>query len=101
MDAPTLLQELETLATSLDIEVRYDDFEGQGGLCRYGGKAYLIVNRELNTQTRVHVLCRALARLSLDTVFIRPQVREQIEKCKSPTLQHLDEPRIFPTKSTA
>ncbi len=83
MDATTLLQELETLAAALDIEVRYDDFEGQGGLCRYGGRSYLIVNRELDTDARVQVLCRALARLSLDTIFIRPQVREQIEKCRS------------------
>ncbi len=83
MDATILLQELETLASGLGIEVRYDDFEGQGGLCRYGGRSYLIVNRELNTEARVHVLCRALARLSLDAVFIRPQVRERIEKCRS------------------
>ncbi len=84
MDATILLQELETLAAGLDIEVRYDDFEGQGGLCRYGGRSYLIVNRKLDTEARVHLLCCALARLSLDAVFIRPQVREQIEKCRSP-----------------
>ncbi len=83
MDDSILLQELESLAAGLDIEVRYDDFEGQGGLCHYGGRSYLIVNHELNTGARVHLLCRALSRLPLDTVFIRPQVREQIEKCRS------------------
>lgn len=84
MDESILLQELETLAEDLDIEVRYDDFEGRGGLCRYGGKSYLIVNRELDTSTRVHLLCRVFSRLPLDAVFIRPQVRERIEKCSSP-----------------
>ena len=83
MDDSILLQELETLAEGLDIEVRYDDFEGQGGLCRYGGRSYLIVNHELDTEARVHLLCRALSRLPLDAVFIRPQVREQIEACRS------------------
>ena len=83
MDDSILLQELETLAERLDIEVRYDDFEGRGGLCHYGGRSYLIVNHELNTGARVHLLCRALSRLPLDTVFIRPQVREQIEKHRS------------------
>ena len=85
MDDSILLQELETLAEGLDIEVRYDDFEGQGGLCRYGGRSYLIVNHELDTAARVHLLCRELSRLPLDTVFIRPQVRARIEKCRSHT----------------
>lgn len=84
MDDAILLQELETLVEGLDIEVRYDDFEGRGGLCRYGGRSYLIVNHELDTGARVRLLCRVLARLPIDSVFIRPQVREQIEKCKSP-----------------
>ena len=83
MDDSILLQELETLAAGLDIEVRYDDLEGQGGLCRYGGKAYLIVNHELDTGARVHLFCHVLSRLPLDAVFIRPQVRERIEKCRS------------------
>lgn len=83
MDDSTLLQELETLVEGLDIEVRYDDFEGRGGLCRYGGRSYLIVNHELDTGARVHLLCRVLSRLPIDSVFIRPQVRERIEKCKS------------------
>ena len=83
MDDSILLQELETLAAGLDIEVRYDDFEGQGGLCRYGGRSYLIVNHELDTSARVHLFCRVLSRLPLDAVFIRPQVRERIEKCGS------------------
>ena len=87
MDDSILLQELETLAAELAIEVRYDDFEGRGGLCRYGGRSYLIVNHELDTAARVHLLCRELSRLplDLDAVFIRPQVRARIEKCRSYT----------------
>ena len=83
MDDSTLLQELETLVEGLDIEMRYDDFEGRGGLCRYGGRSYLIVNHELDTRARVHLLCRVLSRLPIDSVFVRPQVRDRIEKCRS------------------
>ncbi|HIG56609.1 MAG TPA: hypothetical protein EYQ18_22035 [Candidatus Handelsmanbacteria bacterium] len=83
MDDSILLQELETLAEDLGIEVRYDAFEGRGGLCRYGGKTYLIASDELNVGEKVNLFCRALSRLSLDAVFIRPQVREKIETCAS------------------
>ena len=79
MEESILLQELETLAEALRIEVRYDAFEGRGGLCRYGGKTYLILNDELAVGERVEAFCRALARLPLDEIFIRPQVRERIE----------------------
>ena len=81
MDESILLQELETVAEELGIEVRYDALEGRGGLCRYGGKTYLIASDELNLGEKINLFCRALARLPLDAVFIRPQVRERIEKC--------------------
>ncbi len=83
MDNSILLQELETLAEELDIEVRYDALEGRGGLCRYGGKTYLIASDKLAVGEKVNLFCRALSRLSLDAIFIRPQVRERIENCAS------------------
>ena len=80
MEESILLQGLETLAEELRIEVRYDALEGQGGLCRYGGRTYLILNGGLTVGERVEAFCLALARLPLDGVFIRPQVRERIEE---------------------
>ncbi len=79
MNETALLQELEALAEELAVEVRYDILEGSGGLCRYGGKTYLILSRELNTAEKLHVFAHALSRLSLDAIFVRPQVREFIE----------------------
>ena len=80
MDDSIILQDLESLATDLAIEIRYDALEGRGGLCKYGGKTYLIVNRSLSVQERIHLLSRALSRFPLDDVFLRPQVRELLEK---------------------
>ena len=79
MENTFLLQELENLASELDIDICYDDFEGQGGLCRYQGKTRLIVNRALSISERLQLIGRALARFPLDALFIRPQVREWIE----------------------
>lgn len=80
MEDSIILQDLESLATDLAIEIRYDALEGRGGLCKYGGKTYLIVNRSLSVQERIHLLSRALSRFPLDDVFLRPQVREILEK---------------------
>ena len=80
MDDSIILQDLESLATDLAIEIRYDALEGRGGLCKYGGKTYLIVNRSLSVQERIHLLSRALSRFPLGDVFLRPQIRELLEK---------------------
>ena len=80
MDEAIILQDLETLAEGLAVEVRYDDFEGRGGLCRYGGKTYLIINRAFSVSERIDLICSGLARFSLDDVFIRPQVRKLLEE---------------------
>ena len=79
MDTAEILQELESLATSLSVEIRYDDLETRGGLCRYGDHNLLVVNERLTQQERVELLVGALAGLPFDTVFVRPQVREMLE----------------------
>ena len=80
MDEAIILQELEALAEALAVEVRYDDFDGRGGLCRYGGKTYLIINRDFSVSERIDLISNGLARFSLDDVFIRPQVRKLLEE---------------------
>ena len=79
MDDASLFQELETLAAALDVEIRYDTFEGDGGLCRILQKRYIIINRSLESAQRLQLLCRELARCGLDEVYIRPHVREILE----------------------
>ena len=56
MDDTILLQELEALARDLEVDLRYDEIEGRGGLCHYGGKAHLIISRDLALPERIHLL---------------------------------------------
>ena len=79
MEQATILQELETLAADLAVEIRYEALEGNGGLCRYEDKTCIIANRALAVSERVHLLSRELARFPLDDVFIRPRIRELLE----------------------
>ncbi len=81
MDTASILQELETSASSLSVEIRYDDVETRGGLCRFGDgdNLLLVVNERLSPAQRVEVLVEAMASLPLDTVFVRPQIRDMLE----------------------
>ena len=76
-----LLQELEALAERLSIEVSVGNLEGSpGGLFRHRGKRRLLVERRLSVRERVEVFLRAFSKLSLEDVFVVPEVRERIEK---------------------
>ena len=79
MDDEDILRELESLAAELAIEVRYEPIEGTGGLCRYGGKHYLIMPIDLPRAQRIDVLVDALARQPTDEIFLRPDIRDLLE----------------------
>ena len=79
MDDVDMLQELESLAAELAIEIRYEHIEGMGGLCRYGGKAHLIMPVDLPRAQRINSLIDALARQPTDEIFLRPDVRNLLE----------------------
>ena len=81
MDTASILQELETVASSIAVEIRYDDVETRGGLCRFGDGDHLllVVNERLTPAERIEVLVEAMASLPLDNVFVRPQIREMLE----------------------
>lgn len=86
MNQALLLQELETLAVQLGVEVRYEELESQGGLCRYRGRLCLIASRHLSVAGRIRLFSRELSRLSLEGVFLRPSVRELLEnQSEAPT----------------
>jgi hypothetical protein len=82
-----VLQELENLAGDLEVEVRYDAIERHGGLCRFGGRVCLILNRTLSVPERICLIARALSRFPLDGVYIRPRVRELLEEQRATPLR--------------
>ena len=79
MDDVDMLQELESLAAELAIEIRYEHIEGMGGLCRYGGKTHLIMPVDLPRAQRVNALIDALALQPTDEIFLRPDIRYLLE----------------------
>lgn len=85
MDDHIALDQLEALAYSLGIEVRYermpqDDVPISGGLYRLKGKNVIVVDARAAAKDRVRTLVQALKPFDLSNVYIRPALRELLEK---------------------
>jgi hypothetical protein len=81
LDERSLLGQLEDLARSLGIEVRYEMLkrEGaftQGGLCRLKGQYLLLINSKASNRDKVEALALAVNRFDLSQVFMKPGVRD-------------------------
>ncbi|GAG18134.1 unnamed protein product, partial [marine sediment metagenome] len=80
MEISVLLQELENLATRLDIAVRYEDGDFNGGLCRIKDEQVIFVNKKLSPEKKVTLLAQELAKLDLNNMYILPNLRDRIYK---------------------
>ncbi len=85
MDDHAALSQLEGLAYMLGIPVRYEriseeDEVNVGGLCRLKGERVIIVNSRLSVRDKVHTLAKALKNFDLHDVYVRPAVRDLLER---------------------
>ena len=84
VDENTLLSQLEELAHSLGIEVRYEPIKKDGsfypgGLCRLKGECVLILNSSATLTDKVQTLAKAVNRFDLSQVYVRPGLREFLD----------------------
>jgi hypothetical protein len=84
LDEDTLLGQLEELARSLEIEIRYEPLKREGsffpgGLCRIKGDYVLILNSMATTQDKIQALAKAVNRFDLSRVYLRPGIREFLD----------------------
>jgi hypothetical protein len=68
LDDETLLGQLEELAQS------------PGGLCRIKGEYVLILNSTATIEDKIHTLAKAVNRFDLSRVYLRPGLREFLDK---------------------
>jgi len=85
VDDHIALDQLEALAYGLGIEVRYeripqDDVTIAGGRYRLKGKNVIVVDARAPAKDRVRTLVQALKAFDLSDVYIRPALRELLEK---------------------
>ena len=80
MSEEETLLALETLAKTLDVEVRYEKGDFNGGLCRIDDRSVLLVQKTDPLHRKIHILARELGALNLDHIFVIPALRELIEE---------------------
>lgn len=69
---------LETLAKTLDVEVRYEKGDFSGGLCRLDEKVILLVQKNDPPHRKISILARELGAFNLDHIFVVPALRDLI-----------------------
>ncbi|MCP4667594.1 MAG: hypothetical protein GY849_14655 [Deltaproteobacteria bacterium] len=80
-----MLKHLEALAHTLGIPIRYERMEGEttfpsGGLCRIRESHVIIVNERATTREKVRTIADALKRFDLSQVYLKPAMRDFLEK---------------------
>lgn len=81
MDVQDRLDVLLLLCEELDIQVRGEWLDGEGGgLCTLRGRRVLFVDNSADLETRYERTLGSLAPLEeLDNLYIRPEVRDDID----------------------
>jgi hypothetical protein len=85
VDESTLLKELEEVAQSLGIEVRYENLKREGsftsgGLCLLKRQYILIINSKAAARDKAEAVAKALNRFNLSHLYLKPGVREFLDR---------------------
>ena len=78
MQDQEVLEQLEDLVFHLGLELRWEEGDFTGGICRLRGREIFLVNRSLPTLEKIRVLCRELSQTDLSRTFVVPALRERI-----------------------
>ncbi len=73
-----ILEELEDIAYRVGLEVRFDRLETKGGDCSVKGRPYVIINEALPPDEKIAMLAKALRKMDLEGVFLKPKLRDVI-----------------------
>ena len=87
MDQIAIIDELEELIKSFGVQIRNEPIKQDedlikvaGGLCLLRGEYVLIINSKATTMDRINTLATALKHFDLDQIYLRPVLRELLDK---------------------
>ena len=75
-----ILTELEELTGKLGFKVRYEKGNFKGGYCILRDSKLLVVNSRNEHERRIAIISKSLKEIGIDDVYIKPGLREVIEK---------------------
>jgi hypothetical protein len=74
------LKELESLADSSGITVRYEKGDFEGGFCVLKAERLIVVNKKLAVSKKASVLAQGVAEIGIENRYLKPAIREFIEE---------------------
>lgn len=78
-----VLDALTEIASSFDLPVRREKGNFRGGRCVVDGEELILLNKRHPPEVNVAILAQSLQDLPLDTVYIRPAVRQVLDAHRS------------------
>ncbi len=75
-----LIAELEEVASQLGLKVIYEKGDFSGGYCILKEEKLIVINKRFDLKHRSSTLARSLAEVGIETLFVKPAVREFIEE---------------------
>ena len=79
MKSVQIVKELEHAARQLGVRIRREKGNFRGGYCIRDGEEILMLNRQHPPEIHLAVLASALKDLPIDSVYLRPAVRQALE----------------------
>ena len=64
----------------MDYTIRYEKGDFDGGHCILKEKRLLVVNKRFTVERKITTVARALGELGVDAIFVKPAVRELIDR---------------------
>jgi hypothetical protein len=80
MTQEQMLKELESLAASSGISVRYEKGDFEGGFCVLKAERLIVVNKKLPPAKKASVLAQGVAEIGIEDRYLKPAIREFIEE---------------------
>ena len=80
MTQEQMVKELESLAGSSGISVRYEKGDFEGGFCVLKAERLIVVNKKLPPAKKASVLAQGVAEIGIEDRYLKPAVREYIEE---------------------
>ena len=87
MDENAIIEQLEELIKTFGVQIRREYIKQDedlikvvGGLCLLRGEYVLIINSKATTLDRMWTLATALKHFDLDRIYLRPVLRELLDK---------------------
>ncbi len=75
--------ELMNVIHQLQIKIIKEDDLDNYGFCIVNNNKFIFLNKNLNEEDSKYELCQILSELPLDTIYLKPRIREIFENFKN------------------